>query len=87
MEDNYSVNIILVGPPGAGKGTQAANIIKVFNLHKISTGDLLRTEIKNKTELGIKIKSMVDEGSFVSDDIINNLVNNIFFFFLYFDCF
>ena len=71
------MNIILFGSPGAGKGTQAAIIIKVFNLHKISTGDLLRAEIKNKTELGIKIKSIVDEGSFVSDDITNNLINNI----------
>ena len=71
------MNIILFGPPGAGKGTQADIVIKVFNLYKIATGDLLRTEIKNKTELGIKIKSIVDKGSLVSDDIINNLINNI----------
>ena len=51
------MNIILFGPPGAGKGTQANNIVKRFNLLKVSTGDLLREEIKNNTELGIKINS------------------------------
>jgi adenylate kinase len=54
------MNVILFGPPGAGKGTQADNIARVFNLHKVSTGDLLRDEIKNKTDLGKKIKSIVD---------------------------
>ena len=68
------MNIILFGPPGAGKGTQADNIIRIFNLHKISTGDLLRNEVNNKTDLGIKIKSIIEEGSLVSDDIINNLI-------------
>ena len=48
------MNIILFGPPGAGKGTQANNIIRIFNLHKISTGDLLRNEVNNKTDLGNK---------------------------------
>jgi len=71
------VNIILFGPPGAGKGTQADNIIRIFNLHKISTGDLLRNEVNNKTDLGIKIKSIIEEGSLVSDDIINNLIIKI----------
>ena len=54
------MNIIVFGPPGAGKGTQAENISKSFNLNKISTGDLLRNEIYQKTSLGIKIKSIVD---------------------------
>ena len=50
------MKIILIGPPGAGKGTQANNLVKEFNLHKISTGDLLRDEIKNNTTLGNEIK-------------------------------
>ena len=70
------MNVILFGPPGAGKGTQADNIARVFNLHKVSTGDLLRDEIKNKTELGKKIKSIVDKGLFVPDAVINNLIIN-----------
>ena len=70
------MNVILFGPPGAGKGTQADNIARVFNLHRVSTGDLLRDEIKNKTDLGKKIKSIVDKGLFVSDSVINNLIIN-----------
>ena len=68
------MNIILCGPPGAGKGTQAGYIVKNFNLFKVSTGDLLRDEIKNNTDLGNKIKSKLDQGLLVSDDIINNLI-------------
>ena len=71
------MNIILFGPPGAGKGTQADNISKSFNLYKISTGDLLRKEIYKKTSLGIKIKSIIDKGSFVPDEIINDLISKI----------
>ena len=71
------MNIILFGPPGAGKGTQADNISKYFNLYKISTGDLLRNEIYKKTSLGIKIKTIIDKGSFVPDEIINDLISKI----------
>ena len=71
------MNIILFGPPGAGKGTQAENITKTFNLHKISTGDLLRNEILIKSDLGNKIKSIIKKGSFVSDDIINDLISKV----------
>ena len=71
------MNIILFGPPGAGKGTQADNIVKHFNLHKISTGDLLRKEINNYTDLGNKIKSNVDQGLLISDNIINDLIVKI----------
>ena len=71
------MNIILFGPPGAGKGTQADNIVKSFNLHKVSTGDLLRDETSRKTKLGSKIKSIIDKGSFVSDEIINDLIEKI----------
>ena len=77
MEDEHSVNIILVGPPGAGKGTQADKIVKKFNLYKVSTGDLLREEIKNNTNLGNKIKSIIDKGLLVSDNIINDLITNV----------
>tara|TARA_B100000029_G_scaffold465511_1_gene500228 strand:- start:7 stop:648 length:642 start_codon:yes stop_codon:yes gene_type:complete len=68
------VNIILFGPPGAGKGTQAQNIVEKFNLFQISTGDLLRTEIKNKTELGKQIEQIINRGGFVTDKIVNNLL-------------
>ena len=71
------MNIILFGPPGAGKGTQADNIVKIFNLHKVSTGDLLRDEIKNKTDLGKKVGPIVDKGFLVPDVIINNLLIDI----------
>ena len=71
------MNIILFGPPGAGKGTQATKVVKKFNLHKVSTGDLLREEIKNNTDLGNKIKSMMDTGSLISDNIINNLLTKV----------
>ena len=71
------MNIILFGPPGAGKGTQGTKIVKKFNLHKVSTGDLLREEIKNNTDLGNKIKSMMDAGSLISDNIINDLITKV----------
>ena len=72
------MNIILFGPPGAGKGTQADNISKKFNLHKVSTGELLREEIDKNTELGVKIKSIMAGGKLVSDDIINDLIVKVF---------
>ncbi len=68
------MNIILFGPPGAGKGTQAQNIVEKFNLFQISTGDLLRTEVKNKTELGKQIEQIINRGGFVTDKIVNNLL-------------
>ena len=71
------MNIILIGPPGAGKGTQSDNLVKDFNLYKISTGDLLREEVKKESKLGIKIKSILNQGVLVSDNIINDLIENI----------
>ena len=68
------MNIILFGPPGAGKGTQADKIATNFNLHKISTGDLLRNESKNDNPLGRTIKSLLDKGDFVADEIIDNII-------------
>ena len=71
------MNVIIFGPPGAGKGTQAEFILKKFNLFKLSTGDLLREEIKKKSPLGIKITSIVNSGTLVPDELINNLIENI----------
>ena len=68
------MNLIIFGPPGAGKGTQAQNIAKKFNLYKLSTGDLLRNEIKNKTEIGKKIEQIINQGDFVTDDIVNKIL-------------
>ena len=78
MEDS-EVNVVIFGPPGAGKGTQAQNIVKKFNLHQISTGDLLRTEIKNKSEIGKEIEEIISKGDFATDDIVNKLIKNIIF--------
>ena len=68
------MNLILFGAPGAGKGTQAQNIVSKFKLHQFSTGDLLRSEIKNKSEVGKKIGQVIDKGDFVSDEIVNKLL-------------
>ena len=70
------MNIVIFGPPGAGKGTQSKFIVNKFNLYQLSTGDLLRTEIKNKTELGLKISSVINSGELVSDDIVGSLIEN-----------
>jgi len=70
-------NIVLFGPPGAGKGTQANNLVNEFNLFKVSVGDLLRDKIKKKSQLGAKIKSIIDQGLFVKDNIINDLIESI----------
>ena len=66
----------MFGPPGAGKGTQSQNIVKKFKLHQLSTGDLLRNEIKNKTKIGKKIEQIISQGDFASDDIVNKLLKN-----------
>jgi adenylate kinase len=68
------VNIILFGPPGAGKGTQAQQIVSKHNYFQLSTGDLLRSEVKNKTDLGKVIEEKISKGNFVSDEIVNKLL-------------
>ena len=71
------MNLIIFGPPGAGKGTQSNNIINNFDLKQVSTGDLLRSEIKIQTDLGKKIESIVNNGELVSDDVVNTLIRKI----------
>ena len=61
------MKIVLFGPPGAGKGTKGNNLVKDFNLFKVSTGDLLRSEINKDTELGKKINLIIKKGDFVPD--------------------
>ncbi len=73
------MNVVIFGPPGAGKGTQAQNIVKKFNLHQVSTGDLLRNEIKNKSGIGKEIEEIISKGDFATDDIVNKLIKNIIF--------
>ncbi len=68
------MNLVIFGPPGAGKGTQSKFIAKKFNLYQLSTGELLRNEIKNKTELGLKISSLINSGELVSDLIVSDLI-------------
>ncbi len=73
------MNIILFGPPGAGKGTQAKYLKNKLNNYQVSTGDMLRDEIKKETEIGKKIISYMNDGKFVDDEIINNLIKKIIF--------
>ena len=68
------MNLVIFGPPGAGKGTQSKFIVKKYNLHQLSTGELLRNEIRNKTKLGIGISSKMNSGNLVSDEIVSNLI-------------
>lgn len=68
------MKLILLGPPAAGKGTQAENIVEKYSLAHISTGDMLRAEIALKTPLGMKAKAIIDEGNLVPDEIINEMV-------------
>ena len=68
------MNIILIGPPGAGKGTQAKYLVKKLNSYQISTGDILREEIKKDTDIGKKIINNMNDGKFVSDEIVNDLL-------------
>ena len=73
------MNLILFGPPGAGKGTQAKYLVKRLNGFQISTGDILRDEIEKDSEIGKKIIDNMNDGKFVNDEIVNNLIKNIVF--------
>ena len=68
------MNLVIFGPPGAGKGTQSKFIASKFNLHQLSTGDLLRKEIKNKSTLGSAISEIINKGELVSDKIVSDLI-------------
>tara|TARA_B100000886_G_C20192276_1_gene394819 strand:- start:46 stop:612 length:567 start_codon:yes stop_codon:yes gene_type:complete len=68
------MNLVIFGPPGAGKGTQSSFIAKKFKLYQLSTGEILRNEIKNNTNLGKQISSIINLGNLVSDEIVVNLI-------------
>ena len=73
------MNIIIFGPPGAGKGTQAKILVRKLNSFQISTGDMLRDEIKKDTDIGKKILNNMDDGKFVDDEIVNKLLEKIIY--------
>jgi len=71
------VNIILFGPPGAGKGTQAKYLVDILKGFQISTGDMLREEIKKNSDIGKKIINYMNDGKFVNDEIVNKIIENV----------
>ena len=73
------MNVVIFGPPGAGKGTQALHIAKKFELFQVSTGDLLRNEVKNKTDIGKDIENIISKGDFATDEIVNDLIKKVIF--------
>ncbi len=73
------MNVVIFGPPGAGKGTQALNIVNKFALYQVSTGDLLRNEVKNKTSIGKDIENIISKGDFATDEIVNDLIEKVIF--------
>ena len=73
------MNLILFGPPGAGKGTQAKILVEKLNSFQVSTGDMLRDEIKKDSDIGKKIINNMNEGKFVEDEIVNGLLEKIIF--------
>lgn len=69
-------NLVLFGPPGSGKGTQSENIINTFELQHISTGDLLRSEVKEETPLGVEAKKFMDQGQLVPDEVVIGMISS-----------
>lgn len=70
----HSARLLIIGPPGAGKGTQSARLSRLFDIPAIATGDIFRLNIKNGTPLGLEVKSIVDAGDYVPDSLTNGLV-------------
>jgi len=72
---NIMFNLILFGPPGSGKGTQSANIVKAYKLQHISTGDLLRDEVSRQTPLGVEAQKFMDQGFLVPDEVVIGMIS------------
>lgn len=70
------LNIVLFGPPGAGKGTQSEGLINKYNLIHLSTGDILRNEIANNTSLGLEAKKLMDQGILVPDEVVISMIGS-----------
>ena len=71
------MNMVIFGPPGAGKGTQSKFIAEKFNMYQLSTGEFLRREMSKNTPIGNKISSVINSGSLVSDDIVSNMIEKV----------
>ena len=71
------INLILFGAPGSGKGTQSANLVQRYQLMHVSTGDILRAEIKAETELGLKAKTLIEAGHLVPDEVIIAMMEDL----------
>lgn len=70
-------NLILFGPPGSGKGTQSVKIAEKYQLKHVSTGDILRNEIKNETELGLRVKDIIEKGELVPDELLIQILHSV----------